>query len=524
MPLIEVRSLSHSYPGSLGPALDGVSFTVEEGEYLAIVGANGSGKSTLARCLNGLVAPTPGSVLIGGFDPSNPDGRRRARMTLSLVFQSPPDQIVASVVEEDVAFGPENLGMARNDMRVRVDQALAATGLTAERKRPPRFLSAGQQQRLAVAGAVAMRPRCVVFDEATSMIDPRGREDILALMDDLVRSGIAVIAISHDMAEASRAGRVIALSRGRVAFDGSPAQLFASGNLDRLSLALPPSAADFRSAIERPREAYVAGESAFRLEGVSFSYLSGGPNERLALDSLSLSVPLGASMAIVGPTGSGKSTILQLMASLSFPQAGRVYHFGADTLAKDADTRSMRMRSPLSVQRPESAMFEFYAGDEAAFGPRNQGLKGEALVARVSKAMDEVGLPYREFRDRRARSLSGGEKRRLAIASILAMEPDALLLDEPSSALDPMGRLAIMDLLFAYASGGSGDGRAKRPPRRTLVFATHSMEEAARADIVAVACKGRIVASGRPADVFGPLWDETWGLLRPGEGRKASRA
>jgi energy-coupling factor transport system ATP-binding protein len=171
----------------------------------------------------------------------------------------------------------------------------------------------------------------------------------------------------------------------------------------------------------------------------------------------------------------------------------------------------MRIRSPLSVQRPESAIFEYYAGDEVAFGPRNKGLKGAALVARVKSAMDSVALPYDEFRDRRARSLSGGEKRRLAIASVLSMDSEALLLDEPASALDPASKRSIMDLLFSFAKS---DGNKEKAHHRTLVFATHSMEEAARADFVAVVGDGRLLAWGPPAHIFGPGWSASWGIGR----------
>ena len=167
MALIRVNSLSYTYPSSTSPALDDLSLSVDHGEYLAIVGANGSGKSTLARCLNGLLLPDPGRITIDGLDPADPSSLREVRKRLSLVFQSPPDQLVASVAEEDVAFGLENLGVPRASMLARVEEALKAVDLLSERARPPRFMSAGQQQRLAVAGALVMAPECIVFDEAT---------------------------------------------------------------------------------------------------------------------------------------------------------------------------------------------------------------------------------------------------------------------------------------------------------------------------------------------------------------------
>lgn len=554
--MIDIRSLSHIYPGSSEPALSDVSLRIGDGEYVAVAGANGSGKSTLIRCLNGLVAPPPGTVRVDGFDPSRPEERRSIRRNLALVFQSPPDQIVASVVEEDAAFGLENLGVPRPEMVERVRTALEEMGLWEERTRPTRFLSAGQQQRLAVAGALVLRPRHLAFDEATSMIDPAGRAEILDRMDVLAASGTTVLHVTHDMDEAARARRVVVLAGGRVSFDGTPEELFRVGDLSVLGLAPPrswtlaralglpprvgegpedlgsraahalregrrPPRVDPGSAGRDPGTAGDAGsipdtgsrDPAFRVEGAGFRYLEGTALERLAVEDVSLEIPRGASVALVGATGSGKSSLLQLLSALAFPSEGRVFSFGTDTSDPRADLRSLRMRTPLSVQRPESALFEYYAGDEVSFGPRNLGLEGLALVARVRRAMDAVGLPFREYRDRPVRALSGGQKRRLALASVLALEPDALVLDEPGSALDPVTRARLMDLVYGYSRGG-----------RTLVFATHSMEEAARADLVVVMAEGRIRAAGNPAGVFGAGWDPSWGLVRPFGARAAEAA
>ena len=545
MAIVSLNSLSYTYPGSSEPALSGVSLDVDAGDYLAIVGANGSGKSTLVRCLNGLLQPAPGSVSVAGFDPATPAGRIAARKVLSLVFQSPPDQIVASVVEEDVAFGLENIGVPRPEMRSRVEAALVAVDLLSERARSPRFLSAGQQQRLAVAGAIAMRPRVVAFDEATSMIDPMGRAAVLGLMDDLIASGIAVIHVTHDMDEAARARRIAVLSAGRLVFLGSPAGLFASDRLDQLRLSRPRSysaaialglppvigeeahdlgrrALGLRTVVAQERNGFLSpgtpaipagaampagaaipagAASAFSLRGASMSYLAGTESERLAVDSVSLEVPAGTVVALVGRTGSGKSSLLQLLDGLALPDSGMVLSLGVDTAGRNVDLRAVRMRAPLAVQRPESAIFEVYAGDEVAFGPRNQGLSGQPLVDRVRTAMDAAGLPFNEFRDRQPRTLSGGMKRRLALASILSLEPDALLLDEPTSALDPASRAEILALIHGYA--------------RTVVMSTHSMEEAAAADLVAVMKAGAVVAYGPPERIFRDDWDESWGLDRP---------
>jgi energy-coupling factor transport system ATP-binding protein len=245
------------------------------------------------------------------------------------------------------------------------------------------------------------------------------------------------------------------------------------------------------------RQAFVVGSAGY-------SYLKGTANEVKALDGVSMSLPAGSITALVGRTGSGKSTILQLLDGLAFPSAGCVMALGEDTVAKSTDLRRLRMKAPLAIQRPESALFEVYAGDDVAFGPRNQGLSGKALVERVKSAMEKLGLPFETYRDRGTRGLSGGEKRRLALAGILALEPEALLLDEPTSALDPATKAQVLDLVRSLAASG-----------RTVVFATHSMEEAAMADSVAVIAEGRLAAFGSPAELFYDLYDPAWGIGRP---------
>ena len=243
---------------------------------------------------------------------------------------------------------------------------------------------------------------------------------------------------------------------------------------------------------------------AFALESASYSYLRGTVNERLALDAVSLGVPSGAFVALVGRTGSGKSTLLQLLDALAFPDSGRVVSLGTDTSSSSADLKRIRTRAPLAVQRPESALFEYYAGDDVAFGPRNLGLSGKALAERARGAMEASGLSYAEFRDRRTRSLSGGEARKLALAGIIALDPDALLLDEPTSALDPAAKHSILRLVLDQRAAG-----------RTIVAATHSMDEAAAADLVVLVEGGRIALAAPPRDFFYGAYDTAWGPRPP---------
>ncbi len=241
--MIRIVNLTHSYkPPGQEPtvALCGVNLEISDGEYVALIGTNGSGKTTLARHLNALLLPTAGEVWVNGRNTRDPSARRAIRADVGMVFQSPEDQFVATVVLEEVAFGPENLGLPTSEIRRRVRAALERVGMWEARHRPPHLLSAGQQQRVAIAGALAMNPRCLVLDEATAMLDPRGRRQVLDLLDDLHREGMTIIAITHHMAEAARAQRIIVLHQGRVALDGTPREVFSSPLLPTLGLAPPP--------------------------------------------------------------------------------------------------------------------------------------------------------------------------------------------------------------------------------------------------------------------------------------------
>lgn len=229
-PFLEVTDLRYIYhPESPQAvvALDGLSFSIEPGEYVGIVGGNGSGKSTLARHLNALLLPTAGTVRVAGLDTRDRGAVWEIRRQVGMIFQNPDNQMVATVVEEDVAFGPENLGLPPREIRERVDAALEAVGMSSFLRSAPHRLSGGQKQRVAIAGILAMRPACVVFDEATTMLDPQGCAEVLATVRELNRrDGITVILISHALDDLMDAGRIIALDAGRLVADGPPAEVF----------------------------------------------------------------------------------------------------------------------------------------------------------------------------------------------------------------------------------------------------------------------------------------------------------
>ena len=245
--IISVENLAYAYPdldGQKGTQVfENLNLTIESGSFVAILGTNGCGKSTLAKHFNSILLPSGGKVYVDGIDTSDLNRIMAVRRCVGMVFQNPDNQIVANVVEEDVAFGPENLGVAAPEIRRRVDKALKQVGMYEYREHAPHLLSGGQKQRVAIAGIIALEPKCIVLDEPTAMLDPRGRADVMQTVEKLNREkGITVVLITHHMDEAAQAQRVIVLDKGKVAADGTPKQVFAQVEmLHKLGLAAPDS-------------------------------------------------------------------------------------------------------------------------------------------------------------------------------------------------------------------------------------------------------------------------------------------
>ena len=250
MKFIEIKDLKIEFtkidesgrevPGKV--ALDGISLDIDKGSFVAVVGMNGSGKSTLAKCLNGLLAPSAGRVIVDGFDTAEEEHIWDVRRRVGMVFQNPDNQIVSSIVEDDVAFGPENLGVEPKEIRRRVDEALNRVGMYEFKDKGAHMLSGGQKQRIAIAGAIAMRPECIVFDEPTAMLDPKGRASVMGIIRDLNAEGITCVLITHFMSEAEQADRVIVLKKGKVICDRTPEALFSDKEMiEKAGLEMPPA-------------------------------------------------------------------------------------------------------------------------------------------------------------------------------------------------------------------------------------------------------------------------------------------
>jgi energy-coupling factor transport system ATP-binding protein len=562
-PLILVDTVSYTYgsptPQTEGdappPALAEISLQITEGAYVAIVGANGSGKSTLARHLNALLTPDTGSVRIAGLDTRNPRNHPDIRQIVGMIFQRPEDQTVATLVEHDVAFGLENMGLPTAEIRARVDEALEMVDLWEARHRPPHMLSAGQMQRLALAGVLAMRPRCIIFDEVTAMLDPAGRRAVRALLGELRRQGLTLVLITHLMEEVLDADRVVVLDRGRVALEGTPAEIFQDAQrLRALSLDLPPAsrlaheilarvqsagtpATVFQEALTgaltvpdvvaaldglphqviaclAEQEKTGACSQGARSEtpalieatGLGRTYMAGTPFAHRALHDANIAIHHEIPHGLIGATGSGKSTLLQHLNGLLRPQEGQVRVDGDDLSDPAVDLRQVRRRVGLVFQTPEAQIFEQYVGDEIAYGPRLAGLAGEALRERVRWAMALVELDFETFKDRYTFALSGGEKRKVALAAMLALQPRALLLDEPTAGLDPASRREVLRHLAELQRTGMA-----------LAISSHQMEDVAElAAELTVMADGTTVASDGVAGIF--TQGEAllaWGLDQP---------
>ena len=433
-PILDIKDIHYSYPQAGKEALMGISLSIYPGDYVAVLGLNGSGKSTLSFIIAGLLEPDLGKVQV--FQDT----------LMGIVFQSPKDQIVSSIVARDTAFGPRNLSLSDAEIELRTMECLSALSL-ADRAESRTFeLSLGQTQRLAFSGILALFPDLLILDEVTAMLDPTSREDLIQVMDKWNIRGHTIIHITHDINEALRAKRIIVMEAGSVIFDGTKDSFL-------LSRIYPSFVFDpvFISDIETVDKIKKDRCVSLRVCNASFSY-----PERKVFSNISFEVQEGSLTAIFGPSGCGKSTLFECIAGLKSLSGGSIF---------------ASSRPALSLQESEAALFEPYAADDVAFGPKNKGLSGKALFDAVKSAMDCVELPYSKYADRGTFSLSGGELRRLSLAGIIALDSDIIIFDEPTSGLDVKVRTSILSVLKTLSEKG-----------KTVLFSTHRKEELCIAD------------------------------------------
>lgn len=514
-------------------ALDHVSFSIPAGKRTCIVGANGSGKSTVASILSGLTAPDEGTVTFLGTTVVN-DGKvdfeayKTIRPQLGLVFQNPEDQIICSVVADDIAFGLENLQVPSNQITPLVEQQIELGTLTEFASENPQMLSGGQQQRVAISGALVMKPQILILDEPSAALDVVHRNNVMGLVEKLRAAGKTIVHVTHFMDEVVSADHVIALDDGRVAFEGTPEALFEQHELvECLHLEEPfayqvahalnnrgvvvcksPSAERVLSeltgllatAVRGARNADAAGScddattagcdatgsasgsAAVSVRDVTFSY------QNPVLKNISVDVQKGSHVAVIGSTGSGKSTLARLICALDTPDTGSLCVAGLDTRQKQS-RRKLHGIVGYVMQRPERQLFAQTVAEDVAFGPTNLGLSSCDVTSAVNTALELVGLFHKA--DASPFELSGGQQRLCALAGVIAMQPKVLVLDEPTSGLDPHYCFELRKIINAVLEDGC-----------TVIELTHSMEDAAEADQIIVLHEGDLVFSGTPYQTF----------------------
>ena len=521
--------------------LKGVDLTIKKGEFIALLGRNGSGKTTFSKQLNAILRPSEGTVTVDEMGTRDAEKLYEIRQHVGMVFQNPDNQMVAANVEEEVAFGPENLGMESDTIVARVKQALEQVRMWKRRKTAPNHLSGGQKQRIAIAGILAMHPDYIVLDEPTAMLDPKGRKEVMEALQRLNQEQeMTVILITHDMEEAALASRVILLADGQMRFDGRPEKFFgADALLAEMGMEAPLSyrvrklidsdvfekkigdarveeaTIDKREKVaeydKTGREWEASSElvdkkknkkaeaetdekdkDLLSLQHVSYIYSPGTAYEKVALDDVNLSLGKGEIVGLAGHTGSGKSTMIQLLNGLLKPTSGTVTFEGKDIHAKGYSGNYLCSKVGMVFQYPEHQMICDTVWEDVAFGPGKQGLTEEACNARVEEALRFVDLPEKYYQASPLQ-LSGGQKRRVAIAGVLAMHPEYIILDEPAAGLDAEGKREIFDRIR----------RMSREQGIGVLLVSHSMEDLAEyADRIIVLDDGKKILDDRPAQVF----------------------
>jgi len=513
--LLSCRNVSFAYGDRDDLALDQVDFSINQGEFVGIAGPTCAGKSTLIRCASGIVpqffkGPFSGEVKVKGTSIA---GRRVAELagTIGTVFQDFEAQLFSTNVRLELAFGMENLCMDRKLMLRRIDEITQLVGLSGFLDREPQSLSGGQKQRLALASILCLNPDLLLCDEPTTDLDPIGKNDVLDILYRLVSSGNSVVLVEHDTERLIRTDRIVIMRNGCVIANGRPTEVLSDPQFCTenglfmpqlfalfISLGLPYKPLSVEEAkVILDKEGFVPKTSPMRIEipeptgdpliiaeDVHFFYTPNTP----VLRGVSLEIKQGDFVCLLGQNGSGKTTLVKHFNAFLRPTKGRVYFKGMPV--DEIGPVKMGRRIGLVFQNPDQMLFAANVFEEVAFGLRNYGIPEKDIPGKVSAALEAVGLSGKEEMD--PFIMIKGERQKLAVACLLACEPEILILDEPTTGLDAKEQIAIMELLSKLNKAG-----------HTIVIITHSVHIAASyARRVLLLDSGKIIADGATRDIF----------------------
>ena len=525
--MIITRDLSFQYVTSKTVVLDHISLTVKEGDYLAVLGPSGSGKSTLCLTFNGIIPKSiagkmSGDVTVNGLNTRDHEVYELAEK-VGIVLQNPESQLFAMSVEEELAFGPENLGLPREEINRRIEEATKIAGIK-DRERFPFSLSGGEKQKLTIASMLTMQPSYLVLDEPTSQLDPRGRKDVYAVLEKLHKEGMSIVLIEHDTEYvAEHAHTVVVVEEGKIVKSGSPKKIFSDvEGMKKMGIKVP-EVAEFtyelhkrgivtqicttlkeaeplvghlrkgkkgrkgkeREKAERnntPLNPY-HGDPIINVKNLSFQY-----TDARVLCDVNLTINGGEILALIGQNGSGKTTLVKHFNGLLRPLQGEIFVDGEPV--KEKSVAEMARKVGYVFQNPDHQIFADTVFDEVEFGLKNLEVPESERAERVLQVLEQTDL--HKYRNVHPTSLSGGEKQRLAIASVLVMNPKILILDEPTTGLDLRSSRSIIELVK--------DLHAKS---HTVILVTHDMKLVAEmANRIVVLREGRIAADGSPRQIF----------------------
>ncbi|MGC8621989.1 MAG: ABC transporter ATP-binding protein, partial [Caldisphaera sp.] len=522
--IIKFENLSWRYLGTKEKALNNINFTINRGEFLVLAGANDSGKTSLLMCINGLIPHTLRGIMEGKITVDGIDTQKSNTQVLSekvgYVFSDPESQFLTMTVEEEIAYSLENAGLPLDEIRDRIKWAMEVVNLSSEYlNKAPYELSGGQKQRVAIASVIARRPPILVLDEPTSQVDPIGKTEILDVIKNIHDNyNMTVVIAEHRFDRLMKlASRIALLKKGEIKkamqpeeFFSDPKELISHGiyppefniienyfirkNLLQrpISLSLDEFLEKFNNILSKIKKDNLPqikekpsykdpSKKLIEMKKIRFNY----PDGTLALKEINLDIYKGEFLAIIGQNGSGKTTMAKIMAGILKPTEGQLIIDGKDVTR--TKIKNIASRVGYIFQNPDHQLFEQTIAEEISYGPKNLGIKGDELIRRVTKSMEIVGLPE-SYTKENPFTLSKGWRQKVAIASILAMEPDVIIVDEPTTGQDFPQADKILNFLSALNKAG-----------KTIIIITHDMTFVARY------CNRAIVVNGGEILLDGPI-------------------